>query len=220
MGAPGIEEIKEQIKDWEYLNDLPEKIGKFTLDRNNEIDGLVLNLASYRHDATKCRLDLIYTSETFDYLPVKKFGLQQFRDIRYIFRSRDKFEESMRDRLEELLDEIDLEVQHDLGFIVNEAGIQKWEYSEKLPKKVGRFELYVKPSHAMEYINGSVILIDYSDFATGDQLLVLYNRFRDEYFAETKQELKPGNTAAFDAKNLQDLEKLLDEKLESFLLNF
>lgn len=220
MGAPGIEEIKEQIKDWEYLNNLPERIGKFTLDRNNEIDGLVLNLASYRHDETKCRLDLIYTSETFDYLPVKNFGLQQFRDIRYIYRSRDKFEESMRDRLAELLDEIEVEMQHDLGFIVREAGIQKWDYSEKLPQKIGRFELYIKPSHAMEYINGSVILIDYSDFATGDQLLVLYNRFRDEYFAETKQALKPGNTTAFDARNLADLEKVLSEKLENFLLNF
>lgn len=83
MSEPSIEEIREALDGWEFLKKLPEEINGFTLHQDRTIDGQVLNIASYRNDAVRCRLDITYTSETFDYVPVKIAGLHQYRDIRY-----------------------------------------------------------------------------------------------------------------------------------------
>lgn len=220
MSEPSIEEIRESLDGWDFLEGLPPEINGFTLYQDRDINGLVLNIASYRNDAIRCRLDITYTSETFDYVPVKVAGLHQYRDIRYFFRSRDRFAAHVKDKLPSLVHDIDIRTSHDLGVIIEETGLPEWRYGEKLPPKIGRFELFIRPEQAIDYINGSVIFLDYTDFATGDQLVFLYNRFRNEFFAETKHALKPDNITEFDAKSLTELEELLDAKLESFLLNF
>ena len=220
MGQPDIKEIEAGLKDWDFVRNLPAAIGDYTLVPGSGIDGQILNIAAYVHEASHCRLDLTYTKETFDYVPVKIAGLHQYRDIRYFFRSRERFAEHVKDKLPALVHDIDIRTRHDLGVIIKETGLPEWTYGEKLPEKIGRFELFIRPENAIEYINGSIIFLDYTDFATGDQLVFLYNRFRDEFFAETKHALKPDNITDFDAKSLPQLEALLDEKLEGFLLNF
>lgn len=74
MSEPSIEEIREALDGWEFLKELPEEINGFTLHQDRTIDGQVLNIASYSNDAVRCRLDITYTSETFDYVPVKLPG--------------------------------------------------------------------------------------------------------------------------------------------------
>ena len=182
MSEPSIEEVRDALDSWEFLKGLPPDIDGFTLHQDRDIDGLVLNIASYRNDAIRCRMDITYTSETFDYVPVKTVGLHQYRDIRFFFRDRDRFALHVKDRLPELVHAVDIRARHNLGV--------------------------------------SIIFLDYSDFSTGDQIVFLYNRFRDEFFAETKHALKPDNITTFDCKSLADLEVLLDEKLERFLLDF
>ena len=223
MSEPSIEEIREALDGWDFLKELPEEINGFTLHQDRTIDGQVLNIASYRNDAVRCRLDITYTSETFDYVPVKIAGLHQYRDIRYFFRSRERFAEQAHEYKESQIDTLWFLSRYDLEKGDTKAAIEKLEKSgqmEKLPEKIGRFELFIRPENAIEYINGSIIFLDYTDFATGDQLVFLYNRFRDEFFAETKHALKPDNITDFDAKSLPQFEALLDEQLEGFLLNF
>lgn len=157
MSEPSIEEIREALDGWDFLKELPEEINGFTLHQDRTIDGQVLNIASYRNDAVRCRLDITYTSETFDYVPVKIAGLHQYRDIRYFFRSRERFAEHVKDKLPALVHDIDIRTRHDLGVIIKETGLPEWTYGEKLPEKIGRFELFIRPENAIEYINGSII---------------------------------------------------------------
>lgn len=157
MSEPSIEEIHEALDGWDFLKELPEEINGFTLHQDRTIDGQVLNIASYRNDAVRCRLDITYTSETFDYVPVKIAGLHQYRDIRYFFRNRERFAEHVKDKLPALVHDIDIRIRHDLGVIIKETGLPEWTYGEKLPEKIGRFELFIRPENAIEYINGSII---------------------------------------------------------------
>ena len=46
----------------------------------------------------------------------------------------------------------------------------------------------------------------------------MYNRAREEYYAENKKQFIPNTVHEFDAKKLPDLEELLEEKLEPYLL--
>ena len=82
MGQPDIKEIEAGLKDWDFVRNLPAAIGDYTLVPGSGIDGQILNIAAYVHEASHCRLDLTYTKETFDYVPVKTVGLHTFRDAR------------------------------------------------------------------------------------------------------------------------------------------
>ena len=89
MGQPDIKEIEAGLKDWDFVRNLPAAIGDYTLVPGSGIDGQILNIAAYVHEASHCRLDLTYTKETFDYVPVKTVGLHTFRDVRFFCRDRE-----------------------------------------------------------------------------------------------------------------------------------
>lgn len=217
MGQLKITEIEAQLNEWEFLKELPPEIDGFKLTMGQGIDGQILTIASYGNEAMHSKLDLVYTSETFDYVPVKTIGMHTFRDIRYFCRDRDKFAKLMQENLPELLADINREKKHRMGTLVEETGLASWEYAARLPQKVGGFELFIAPDNPIDYINGSTLFIDYSDFEHGNQLVFFYNTFRDEFFAETKKAFMTGITHEFDCRNLEALEKLLDENLEAAL---
>lgn len=217
MGQLKITEIEAQLNEWEFLKELPPEIDGFKLTMGQGIDGQILTIASYSNEAMHSKLDLVYTSETFDYVPVKTIGMHTFRDIRYFCRDRDKFAKLMQEKLPELLADINREKKHRMGTLVEETGLASWEYAARLPQKVGGFELFIAPDNPIDYINGSTLFIDYSDFENGNQLVFFYNTFRNEFFAETKQGFLTGITHEFDCRNLEALEKLLDENLEAAL---
>ena len=91
MGQPDIKEIEAGLKDWDFVRNLPAAIGDYTLVPGSGIDGQILNIAAYVHEASHCCLDLTYTKETFDYVPVKTVGLHTFRDVRFFCRDREHF---------------------------------------------------------------------------------------------------------------------------------
>lgn len=217
MGQLKITEIEAQLNEWEFLKELPPEIDGFKLTMGQGIDGQILTIASYGNEAMHSKLDLVYTSETFDYVPVKTIGMHTFRDIRYFCRDRDKFAKLMQENLPELLADINREKKHRMGTLVEETGLASWGYAARLPQKVGGFELFIAPDNPIDYINGSTLFIDYSDFEHGNQLVFFYNTFRDEFFAETKKGFMTGITHEFDCRNLEALEKLLDENLEAAL---
>ena len=66
MGQASITEIAESLQDYEPLKELPKEIGGFKLEQGSGIQGQILNIAAYVNEAAHCRLDITYTSETFD----------------------------------------------------------------------------------------------------------------------------------------------------------
>lgn len=217
MGQPKITEIEAALADWDFLKELPQEIGGFKLELGKGIEGQILTMASYINEKMHSHLDLVYTTETFDYVPVKNVGLHTFRDIRYFCRDREKFAKMMHEKLPELLADIDRTKKHQIKTLVKDAGIAAWEYAAKLPQQLGPFELFITPANPVDYINGSTIMIDYSDFEHGNQLVFFYNGFRNEFFAEAKRDFLTCITHEFDCRKLTDLEKLLDDNLETAL---
>lgn len=217
MGQPKITEIEAQLADWNFLKQLPQEIDGFKLEKGQGIDGQILTIASYFNKDMHSKLDLIYTAETFDYIPVKTMGMHMFREIRYFCRDRDQFAKMITEKLPELLEDINRNKQHSVKMLDAETGMLNWKYVSELPDKIDGFELFITPNNPVEYINGSTIFIDYSDFINGNQLVFFYNSFRDEFFAETKCRFMPGITHEFDCRNLKELEKLLQKNLQQAL---
>lgn len=198
MGQLSINEIEASLKEWDLLAQLPKAIGEFKLVPGTGIDGQILNIAAYVHEQSHCRLDITYTSETFDYVPVKTVGMHSFRDVRYFCRDKDKFAQMMLVNLPDILADIDRRTPHKIDYEARALHFETWDYWRSLPSKIDDYELYITPENPLPYINGSFIFLDYTDFTHGNQLYFLYNIFRDELFAEMKQNYLPLTTEAFD----------------------
>ena len=217
MGYPSITEIQEETKSWDFIDQLPEQVGQFTKKRVGTIDGQVLTICRYEAPALRASLDITYSSETFDYILVHTMGMNSYRDIRFIYKEKDIFARKVQSYLPCILDAMEHPRKVNLGEMVEEKGILTWDYGNHLPEKIGPFELYIKPADAIEHINGSIIVIDYSNFVRKDQLIIMYNRLRDEFFGEVKINSVFHASMDFDSKNLKELEQRLEEHLESTL---
>ena len=215
--AKKITEIEAELQEWEFLKQLPKELEGFTLREGTGIKGNILNIASYVDEVNHICVDLIYTGETFDYVIVKNLGLHTFRDDRFFTRDKDKFAEVVLSKLPSLLQEMGKDKVKKMGYESEVMGFKEWAYWKTLPKQIGNFELYITPDNPLEYINGSWVILDYSDFAHGNQLMFLYNSFRNELFAETKKGHLPLTTEEFNANSLSTLSALIKEKLEKTL---
>ena len=127
MGQPSITEIEANLKDWNLLKQLPQQVGSFQLVPGTGIKGQILNIAAYVNEAARCRLDLTYTAETFDYVPVKTVGLHVFRDERLFCRDRDKFAAQLLDNLPRLIGDIDRSQPHSMDWEARDLGFEKWD---------------------------------------------------------------------------------------------
>ncbi len=210
-------EVAAALREWEFLRQLPREIDGFQLAPGNGISGRELHIAAYVNAPMHSRVDLVYTAETFDYVPVKTIGLHSFRDERFFCRDRERFAALMLEHLPDIIAEVDRQHSHKFGYATEGMHFAAWEYWKKLPRQIGSYELFLTPENPVNYINGSVLFLDYTDFSRGNQLFFLYNVFRDELFAEKKKANLPLTTEQFNAHTLQELEKLLDAHLEEAL---
>lgn len=217
MDIEKITDLQASLPTWDFLLQLPRELQGFTFQPGGELNGHVLTLCSYLKAEQHRRLDLIYTKETYDFMPIKEIGLHKFRDIRYFTRSKAEFSRTMPQVLPRLLEEMAPDYEAKCQSVLRSKGITTWDYISKLPPKIGSFELFISPDHPLEYINNSLIFVDYSDFATGDQLVFLYNKVVNQFFAETKKHYIPGTIHDFDCHSLQELSKILDQKLQPYL---
>jgi len=217
MSYPSIKEVAENVKSWDFILNLPQEICGFVKATPNNIDGQILHICQYFNSDIRAKLEIIYTSETFDYIVVRTMGINTYRDVRYVYKERDIFAEKVLDALPRIIKTMEHPDLVDLGEMVAKQNILTWEYGNNLPTSIGDFELYIKPEKAIEHINGSIILIDYTDFTRKDQFVVYYNRLRNQFFAELKIAGVFRDSKVFDSKNLKNLQVKLEKNLQDTL---
>lgn len=213
-----IEVIMERRPHWEFLQNLPRELHGFTFNDGGELNRHEFLLGAYVNEAARRRLELIYTKETYDYVPVRQVGLHRYRDFRYITRDKDVFAEWITGAIDRLVEEMTPTYIPRAGHMLKAKGILDWHYPDTLPDRIGNFVKFIGPQYPLEFTNGTFIILDYVDFEESSELIFLYNRIRNEFYAENKKRLKPNTIHEFDAKKLADLEVLLEEKLEPYLL--
>ncbi|MBO6038626.1 MAG: hypothetical protein J6P17_01555 [Acidaminococcaceae bacterium] len=213
-----FEVIKERRPHWEFLQKLPKELHGFIFEEGGKVNGHELVLGSYVNEPARRRLELIYTDETFDYVPVRQVGLLRYRDFRYITRDKDLFAEWIAGAIDRLVEETTPTYIPRSGHLLKDKGILDWHFPDSLPERVGNFVKFIGPQYPLDFLNNATVILDYSDFDAGNELMFMFNRARNEYYAENKKRWIPNTMHEFDAKNLEDLEALLAERLEPYLL--
>ena len=212
-----FEVIKERRPHWEFLQKLPKELHGFIFEEGGKVNGHELVLGSYVNEPARRRLELIYTDETFDYVPVRQVGLLRYRDFRYITRDKDLFAEWIAGAIDRLVEETTPTYIPRSGHLLKDKGILDWHFPDSLPERVGNFVKFIGPQYPLDFLNNATVILDYSDFDAGNELMFMFNRARNEYYAENKKRWIPNTMHEFDAKNLEDLEALLAERLEPYL---
>jgi len=208
-----MKEIEKQIQEWSYLTTLPEKIGGFTLVREAESSKAQLHIFTYANSERQLFFSVAYDSTTDDFLCKVIIGLNEYYDVNFIAADLPGLETVLRSKMEKLLMGLERFDPKQLGSIFQEKKILEWTYAAQLPQEVEEFHLFIRPDAPIKVLNGSFVIIDYSDFATESHLIICYNVFRDDFYGEIHLRRLPQMSGLFDAKTLSELAEQLKSHL-------
>ncbi|WIW71699.1 hypothetical protein [Anaerosinus gibii] len=208
-----MEQIIEQVKEWEYIKQLPKELFGFQLKYDMDTIGDAYYIFTYEDAKRRRKMSVYYHEETKEYKVKTKIGLTEFCNIDFITSKLEDFEELLKTRFENSLKSIAIFDVNNLDSIVIDKKILTWKYIEKLPRIIEGFTLFINPSEPVRCINGSYIIFDYCDFEKESNFIIYYNIFRDEFFGDARINQIPEMTYTFDARELVDLEEKLDAHL-------
>jgi hypothetical protein len=208
-----MEKIIEQVQAWEYLKKLPHEIFGFALITELMTCGSQYRIFTYSNQQARRSLTGLYDQATKDYLIRIVIGLTELCDIRFFAQDLADFEKILAERLEKTIQQL---ASFDPDSVCAQFKLKKileWPYVSKLPEEIAGFSLFITPEKPIKTLNGSYVIIDYSDFTAESNLTVNYNIFRDEFYSEIRLRRVPIMTTAFDAKTLPELEARLNDNL-------
>ena len=114
--------IEAEIKDWEYLKELPEIIHGFQLCREQRIVESMYDLYSYVHPQLHKKAVIYYHEETHEYKVRVYIGLIEFCRIEFITAKLKDFERLLRMQFDDLLKDMETYNPDSLSSIVMKMG--------------------------------------------------------------------------------------------------
>lgn len=208
-----MEEIIQDLQEWKLIDELPKKVHGFLFEKQLQKKDKQYLIFRYHNDSINRSFSVLYDGATKEFLARIVVGLTEFCDIRFIANKKETLENVLRHNLENTLKDLAYFNIKTIDSIVREKQIIEWPYVNNLPKQIGDFVLFIAPNQPLKVINGSYIIIDYSNFNSQSNLIIYYNIFRDEFFAEMRINRTPHMIADFDAKTLDELQEKIDKKL-------
>ena len=212
-----MEKIIAQVKTWELLAKLPVEFSGFTLNLELQERGIQYCIFTYQNKEWHKSFSVLYDKATKEFLARTVVGLTEYFDVNFIVGDMGLLEKLLITRLKETLLSLAVFNPDNLGSIIIDKQILEWPYGKELPQELVGFELFIKPSALVKTINGSYIIIDYCDFSNESSLVIYYNIFRDEFFAEARIRRTPQMSAVFDATTLDKLQENIEIHLKVVL---
>lgn len=212
-----MEKIIEQVASWELLAKLPKKFADFTLQIELEQRDTQYCIFIYHNKEKHRSFSVLYDQATKEYFARTVIGLMEYFDVNFIVGDLSSLECLLVQRLEGVLTNLSSFCKENLDSIILDKKIVEWPYSKELPQHILGFELFIKPEEPVKVINGSYIILDYSNFSAESNLAIYYNIFRDEFFGETRIKRTPTMAAIFETKTLEELQEVIATQLTSVL---
>ncbi|VBB06287.1 Hypothetical protein LUCI_1511 [Lucifera butyrica] len=212
-----MEKIIEKIDEWALLKTLPAEYMGFQLDIEKEQQGTQYRIFSYRNQARHRCVSALYDHATRDFLVRLIIGLTEYCEVIFISPSMEFFERMLNERLFKTLSGMAEFEPDSLSCVFRDKKVLEWPYGARLPENIAGFSLFIRPREPVKVINGSYIVIDYSDFAVESNLIIYYNIYRDEFFGEIRVRRTPEMVAVFDSRNLEELQEKLTHHLQPVL---
>ena len=138
-------EMENPAEGWGYLASLPATYQDFTLCLENEWDGPLYRIFSFRNEQSRRSASAVYDKNTQEYMLRIKIGLTEFCDIRFIHASRQSFEAILASDLLSRLDSLRQCIPEKMEYLFREKNILDWACESELPAEVNGFERFLVP---------------------------------------------------------------------------
>ena len=214
-----MEKIIEQVAEWGFFKKFPQEIFGFTLINELMTCGSQYRIFTYNNQQARRSFTGLYDEATKDFLVRIVIGLTEFCDITFFTPDLAAFEKVLTERMEKTLRQLAIFDPSSVCTQITSKKVLEWPYSAKLPAQIAGFTLFINPKKPIKALNGSYVIMDYSDFAAESNLTINYNIFRDEFFGEIRLKRVPIMITAFDSRTLPDLETKLNDNLIPTLEN-
>jgi len=212
-----MEKIITQLKEWDFLKTLEPEVEGFALTTELMQCDSQYRIFTY-HNAERYRsFSVLYDQATKEFLARVVIGLTEICDISFIIADLRGLEQLLKIKMYKTIQELAAFDDNTLCSLFREKKITEWSFGAQLPRQLAGFELYIAPLQPVKALNGSYIIIDYSDFTVDSNLLIYYNIYRDEFFGELRVRRTPKVINTFDSKQLNELEECLKTHLERIL---
>jgi hypothetical protein len=200
-----MDKIIDQAAQWAYLQQIPAEYAGFSLDPGQERQESQYVLFSYRRPVDRRSFSVLYDGATRDFMARVTIGLTEYYDLNFITGDFAALESVLNERLRPTLEMLAGLSAQNHESIFQAKKISCWPYCDSLPEEKAGFRLFIDPCHPVKTINGSYIIIDYSDFTADSNLTICYNIFRDEFFGEIRLQRTPRAINLFDSRELTEL---------------
>lgn len=212
-----MKKIIQEVEAWDFIKELAPAFAGFTLTIELKEQGTQYCMFTYHNDEWHKSFSVLYDMATKEYFARRIIGLTEYFDVNFIVSDLKLLEKLLKNRLNDTLLNLAVFNPDNLDSILTDKQILVWEYGKNLPQELEGFILFVKPYEPVRIINGSYIIIDYSDFDNESSFVVYYNIFRDEFFGEVRLRRTPQMSSVFDARTLDELEANITAHLKPVL---
>lgn len=195
-----------------FFDELPAEIFGFTLKKVFSDDGDKFIYFTYENFRTHRGLTAYFHEETEEYKVRVKIGLNELCLTKFFTENLNQFGEMISSELETTLKSFS-ENPNEKNPLIKEKNFPAWQYGKNLPKNIVGFELFITPENPVELTNGDYIIINYSNFSAQNDFNLTYNIYSENFSAELKINLVSQVSYLFDAENLSELEKKLEQNL-------
>ena len=217
MKDEALQKVAKTTAEWAYMQELPETIHNFRLQRLHQTHEDIYDLYSYADNAAHRSVTAYYHAETDEYKLRIRLGSFEFCLTECITSSLEIFEQLLRAQFEEILSNLsDFNPTKD-DVLFKSKHIDDWQFASSLPERLEDFELFIRPSQPFRITNGSYIILDYEHFSSHSNFAIYYNVFRDEFFGDARVAAVPDTDYEFDSHTLEELQDRITSGLAARL---
>lgn len=197
--------------------DLPTAIGSWKRRELSAEERERHVLFCYEDATVGWRILGLYADETADFMVKYDLGLIVLTDIRFTYDSAADFWKILQTDFVRVVTDRFVRRGETASILVKNAGILNWESEYDIPEACRHYRRVIAPSAPILGLNGSYIILAYADVTNTKGILFFYNVFRDDFFAETRNQGVPGIVHDFDATTVTELSQKIAAHLESTL---
>ncbi len=198
---------------WQLDTILPAQIGGFVRRDLTEDDARNRIFFRYEEGKRNWRIEGFFQEETQDFVVKYDIGVAVWTELQFLLGDGDAFGKALAAEFVTRVTNRFIEPAGHLPRAVADLHLDTYEWEDILPARCGILERKIHPAAPIEGLNGSYVVGLYADAANEYGVLLFYNTFRDEFFAETCHRRVPGMIHDLDADTVEAWRHVLTERL-------
>ena len=217
MAEEFMERVEAALAEQHVLEGLPPEIDGYVFTKVQERNEAQYDFFRYDNKAMHRAVVGFYDAVTQSYKLRVHIGVVSFSLPSFIHGELSVFVHELARYLPSVMEDLSADRLCSQELLPIRDAVAAWAYGQALPEELEGYTLFIRPSTPAALTNGSYLIIDYADFAQGNDVGIYYNCYRNEFFGEYHAAGMPYVSYDFDAADLDELEQRLDLHLVRFL---